>query len=134
MDETGPTRREGFLDAKAIAAFLEDPGSLDIAPILALADERYGLPTVRTLSLGPGDGAAVLLPDAAIAGFLLDLDPPDWRSEWGGLLLFQRQSERVEGFRPVPGALTLFSANLRPLISLITPQGRRRTSIFGWWA
>ncbi|MBX3480432.1 MAG: 2OG-Fe(II) oxygenase [Caulobacter sp.] len=133
MNETGPVRREGFLDAEALAALLHDPGSLDTAAISALAGQAQA-PEVRTLSLSPGEGLADLLPQGAVSGFLLDLDPAGWRSEWGGLLLFQGDGKRVSGFRPVPGALTLFPASARPLISLITPQGGRRLSILGWWS
>jgi hypothetical protein len=129
VNGTGPERREGFLDSAAIGALLRDPGSFDPASV---RDFHQGMPAVRTLTLGPGEALTDLLPEDATAGFLLDLDPPGWRSEWGGLLLFQ-DGERLHGYRPVPGALTLFPAATRPLISLITPQGRRRTSILGWW-
>jgi hypothetical protein len=136
VNGTGPVRREGFLDARATAALLEEPAALDIAPVLAVAADFFGPlnnPQTRVLTLAAGDAVAALLPENAQAGFLLDLDPSDWRSEWGGLLLFHENAGRVHGFRPVTGALTLFSATDRPLISLITPQGSRRTSILGWW-
>ena len=129
MNETGPERREGVLDSAAIAALLRDPDSFDPALVRDLHETA---PSFRTLTLGPGDALADPLPKDAKAGFLLDLDPAGWRSEWGGLLLFQ-EGERLHGYRPVPGALTLFPAAARPLISLITPQGGRRTSILGWW-
>lgn len=123
-----PLRVEGFLEA----AELSDP---DMG-LLGVAADDYAGPVVvqsRTLSLKPGEALPDLLPEGAAGGFLLDLDPPDWRSEWGGLLLFQGEREPLHGYRPVPGALTLFHAVHAPLISLITPQGRTRTSILGWW-
>ena len=136
MNETGPVRREGFLDSAAVADLLHDPGRFDPAAVQALAQGPLappGQPTLRTLSLGPGEALANLLPDDAGAGFLLDLDPSGWRSEWGGLLLLHGPGGQLHGYRPVPGALTLFPAAARPLLSLITPQGGRRTSILGWW-
>jgi hypothetical protein len=129
VNGTGPERREGFLDSAKIAALLRDPDSFDPALVQDIQDRA---PSFRTLTLGRGEALPDLLPKNATAGFLLDLDPADWRSEWGGLLLFQ-DGERLHGYRPVPGALTLFPASIRPLISLIVPQGRRRTSILGWW-
>lgn len=133
MNETGLVRREGFLDPEGVAAVLRDPSRFDPTPVSALWGQVRA-PRLRTLSLGPGEGLADPLPEDAGSGFLLDLDPADWRSEWGGLLLFQGDGERVIGFRPVPGALTLFPASAAPLISLITPQGGRRLSILGWWS
>ena len=137
MSDTGLVRREGFLDSSTVAALLENPDRFDPAPVLAAAGDFPDLSEkllFRTLSLVPGDPVADLLPGTATAGFMLDLDPADWRSEWGGLLLFRGAGERVRGYRPVPGALTLFSATTRPMVSLITPQGAGRTSILGWWA
>ena len=129
MNGTGPERREGFLDSAAIAALLRDPGVFDPAVV---RDHHPGTPGFRTLTLVPGETVPELLPDGALAGFLLDLDPSGWRSEWGGLLLFQ-DGDRLHGYRPIPGALTVFPVAAGALISLITPQGARRTSILGWW-
>lgn len=136
MNETGPERREGFLDAVAVANLRRDPERFDPAAVQALTEELFGPPgqlTFRTLALGPGEGLANLLPEEAAAGFVLDLEPAGWRSEWGGLLLFRGVGGQLHGYRPVPGALTLFRASTQPFLSLITSQGARRTSILGWW-
>ncbi|HYE47560.1 MAG TPA: hypothetical protein VEA44_17475 [Caulobacter sp.] len=136
MNQTGPVRREAFLDSEAAAALLRDPDSFDPTPVFEIASDLYGSlqgAGSRTLLLRPGDSLAPILPGGAKGGFLLDLDPPAWRSEWGGLLLFQDPGGRVHGYRPVPGALTLFPAPAAPLISLISPQGIQRASILGWW-
>jgi len=136
VDQTGPVRREGFLGSEAVSALLNDPGGFDPAPVLTLAGEHYGPvhgPSTQALLLRPGEALARLLPGTARGGFLLDLGPSGWRSEWGGLLLFQGAEGRVQGYRPVPGALTLFPASAAPMISLIAPQGRDRASILGWW-
>ncbi|MDQ0464133.1 hypothetical protein QO010_001904 [Caulobacter ginsengisoli] len=135
MDEGWVVRREGFLDARAVAALLKTPGSFDPEPVLTLAREAFGPLEglgVDTLTLSPGEGVAELAREGARGGFVLDLDPPQWRSAWGGLLLFQT-GERLQGYRPVPGALTLFAAAARPLISLLTPGAPPRVSLLGWW-
>lgn len=123
-----PVRIDGFLEGAGLA----DP---DLGRVLVPVVDHFGpvAPEVRTLSLSPGEALPAVLPQDAAGGFLLDLDPPGWRSEWGGLLLFQNDSQAVHGYRPVPGSLTLFRAAHGPLISFITPNGRVRTSLLGWW-
>lgn len=74
-----------------------------------------------------------VLPPQAKAGLILDLDPPGWRSEWGGLLLFQGVQGHLSGYRPVPGALTMFAAETAPLISLVMLRAPPRISLLGWW-
>lgn len=130
-------RREGFLDARKAFALTGDRGAFDAAPVTALARAAFGdltLGGVTLHSLGPGEGVEDLCQGRKGGGFLLDLDPPEWRSEWGGLLLFQDVDGRVQGYRPVPGALTLFSARARPLISLVTLRAPPRVALHGWWA
>lgn len=129
VNDIGPVRIEDFLEGGALI-------DLDIGRVLSVVEETFG--PVRefrshALSLAPGEPPPQLLPVGAAGGFLFDLGPPDWRSEWGGLLLFQREGQAIHGYRPVPGTLTLFRAAHDPLISLIIPQGKTRTSILGWW-
>jgi hypothetical protein len=104
---------------------------------MALAREAFGAIKSRGVelqTLGPGEWAENLVSGDAAGGFLIDLDPPEWRSQWGGLLLFAESGDgRLHGFRPVPGALTLFDARARPSISLIVPQAPRRISLLGLW-
>ncbi len=129
-------RREDFLDAAGIAALTERTSSFDPETILVLAREVFGeIGEVETalLMLGPGEGISALSREGTRGGFVLDLDPPQWRSEWGGLLLFQ-SGERLHGYRPVPGALTLFAADARPMISLVMLRAPPRVSLLGQWA
>jgi hypothetical protein len=130
VNQSGPARREGFLDAGGIAALLRDPDGFDPALV---RDLHPGALRTRLIELGPGDIPPELLSRDVATGFVLDLDPPDWRSEWGGLLLLRGDGDRLHGYRPVPGALTLITAAERPLISLVAPHGGRRISILGWW-
>lgn len=129
-------RREAFLAAGAASALLARPEAFDPEPVSALASESLdggGPLRTRLCRLGPGKDLAELLPREARGGFLLDLDPPEWRSAWGGLLLFQDSEGRLHGYRPVPGALTLFRAEARPLVSLVMPGAPDRVSLLGWW-
>lgn len=105
--------------------------SLSAGPLIdalsaALAEAGLGRPGgVWALRHGPG---AHGLPTAAGTGFLLDLT--DGRSQDGGLLLFGE--ERVEGWRPQAGALTVFSADHPPVLTLVAPDARApRLSVFG---
>lgn len=130
-------RQEGFLAARAVADLLRDPENFDIEPVaraVAAAFGPVGHIQHRVSRLGPGEGLAAVLPPGAAGGFVLDLDPPQWRSEWGGLLLFQEGEGRVRGYRPTPGALTLFQAGLEPLISLVMLRAPARVALRGWWA
>jgi len=137
VDGAPVVRRDGFIPPRDVTTLLADAGSLDLAALLKLLPPSMGSatkPEVSRLALGPGEGASPLLPDGARAGFLLDLEAPDWRSEWGGLLLFRADHGRVSGYRPIPGALTLFEASTAPFISLATMEAPRRISLLGWWA
>lgn len=125
-----PIRIEGFLEGAVLRAS-------DLAPVWARVRDTFGPvqnPQSRTLTLQPGEAPSEVLPTGAAGGFLLDLDPAGWRSEWGGLLLFRGEGRPIHGYRPVPGALTLFRAADEPLISMITDQGTARISILGWWS
>jgi hypothetical protein len=61
---------------------------------------------------------------------LLDLNS-DWSSAHGGLLLFQ-DGDRVRGWRPERGSLTLFAGSRPPILSLVTPAARTpRLAVLG---
>lgn len=65
--------------------------------------------------------------------YVLNLSP-EWRAEWGGLLLFHDQAGNVaEGYTPAFNALNLFAVPQRHSVSLVTPSaGGARLSITGW--
>lgn len=137
MDDGPVLRREGFLPARAVAALLRDPSGADTTQLRDAIPARWspeGEIQLGRLELGPGEGLCPVLPPRAKAGLILDLDPPGWRSEWGGLLLFQGGEGRLSGYRPVPGALTVFAAETAPLISLVMLRAPPRNSLLGWWA
>lgn len=59
---------------------------------------------------------------------------PDWRAEWGGLLMFHGTDGNIEeGFVPAMGALRLFSVPCLHSVSYVTPFAPEpRISVTGW--
>lgn len=66
------------------------------------------------------------------AAYVFGLNPT-WRPEWGGLLLFHRDEERVEGYAPSFNTLDLFRVGQMHSVSEVTRATPfRRYSITGW--
>jgi SM-20-related protein len=58
---------------------------------------------------------------------------PDWRVEWGGLLLFHDGGSRVRGLVPQFNCLNLFSVPVLHSVSQVTPfAGAVRYAVTGW--
>ena len=59
---------------------------------------------------------------------------PDWRAEWGGLLMFHRTDGNIaEAFSPAMGALRLFAVPVTHSVSYVTPFAPEpRLSVTGW--
>jgi SM-20-related protein len=58
---------------------------------------------------------------------------PDWRFEWGGLLLFHGENGRVSGLAPRFNCLNLFALPTVHSVSQVTPfTGGVRYSVTGW--
>jgi len=65
--------------------------------------------------------------------YVLNLSP-DWRAEWGGLLMFLDRGEVVETFMPDAGTLNLFRVPQSHAVSMVAPfAGAPRYAITGWW-
>ena len=65
--------------------------------------------------------------------YVLNLTP-DWRAEWGGLLMFLEGGEVVETFLPGAGTLNVFRVPQSHAVSMVAPfAGVPRHSITGWW-
>ncbi len=109
-------RLEG--DGRGLDAGDEGDGAL--AAALGVASARF----VRHRA-----GDFGLPPTEAGTSFLLDLNA-DWPSRRGGLLLFQ-DGDRVAGFRPQAGAVTLFDGARAPLLTLVAPGAPDRYAIIG---
>lgn len=60
---------------------------------------------------------------------------PEWRAEWGGLLMFLDDDGAVtETFTPTPGTLNLFKVPQAHAVSMVAPfAAAPRYSITGWW-
>ncbi len=60
---------------------------------------------------------------------------PDWRAEWGGLLMFLDEEGAVtETFTPTFGTLNVFQVPQSHAVSMVAPfAGAPRYSITGWW-
>lgn len=58
---------------------------------------------------------------------------PQWRVEWGGLLLFHRPDGRIQGLAPRFNCLNMFALPILHSVSQVTPfAGAVRYSVTGW--
>lgn len=116
---------EGFACGRA-----ELPAALGLAVRAALAEAGLEPPADLTL-VRHGAGERGLPPGVAL---VIDLNPA-WRSEDGGLLLFDEGGDRTVGWRPEAGALTLFDAGRPPVLSLVAPSAPGpRLAVMGGYA
>lgn len=66
------------------------------------------------------------------AAYVLGLTP-QWRAEWGGLLLFHDPDGRIDGMVPSFNRLNLFAVPQPHSVSLVTPSAAHsRYAITGW--
>ncbi len=67
------------------------------------------------------------------AAYVLNLTP-EWRADWGGLLLFfDRDGNVARGFTPAFNSLTLFSVGQPHNVTMVTPlAGAPRYAVTGW--
>jgi len=66
------------------------------------------------------------------AAYVFSLNPV-WRVEWGGLLLFHEQGNRVRGLAPSFNSLDIFAVPQMHSVSMVTGSvPNRRYSITGW--
>lgn len=125
--------------ADPLAAFVEFMSSrpvLDlIAAITGIAD--LGFADGQATAYGPGDFLTRHDDDVAgkrrRAAYVFGLSP-DWRAEWGGLLMFHRDDGNIaEAFTPAMGALRLFAVPVPHSVSYVTPFAPEpRLSVTGW--
>lgn len=120
-------RRAQAADWTALAG---EGHALETAP---LADPNLaailGADELRFMRHAPGDYGLPPAVETGI-GFVLDLTP-GWASQHGGLLLFA-QGDRVRGWRPEQGALTLFELRRPLILSVVGPEARGpRVAVLG---
>ena len=126
--------------ATMLDAFVDFMGS---APVIALVrailgHDRVAFADGQATAYSPGDFLTRHDDDVAgkhrHAAYVLGLTP-DWRAEWGGLLLFHRSDGNIdEGFAPTLGALRLFAVPAMHSVSYVTPSAAEpRLSVTGWF-
>lgn len=116
---------------RAVWSRLEGDGfSLETAPLddpeLSAA---LGAADLHLIRHGEGDHGLPPIIEGRV-GFILDLCPA-WPSQHGGLLMFT-DGDRIRGWRPEQGALTLFDL-ARPLILSVVSRDARgpRVAVLG---
>ncbi len=115
--------------------------SLSSEPVLGILRQITGACDVsfadaQATAYGPGDFLTAhddgVPGKARRAAYVFSLCP-DWRPEWGGLLLFHESDGRLEGWSPGMNALTLFRVPGPHSVSEVVAQVPvRRYSVTGW--
>lgn len=128
-------RRQSNDPLAAFARFLSgDPARALLRRITGV--DAIDFADAQATSFGPGD--FLTAHDDAVAGkkrhaaYVFGLTP-QWRPEWGGLLLFHDDREVTQGFVPAFNTLNLFRVPQRHSVSEVTRAApHRRVSITGW--
>ena len=67
-----------------------------------------------------------------LAAYVLSMTP-DWRADWGGLLLFfDGKGNVTEGYTPAFNVLNVFRVPAKHAVTLVAPFGGMRYSVTGW--
>lgn len=120
----------------AFAAFMAARATLDILEAV-IGQGDLGFSDGQATAYGPGD-FLTCHDDAApgrnrVAAFVLGMTP-QWRPEWGGLLLFHSDDDAsVTGHVPRFNTLDLFTVPQRHSVSYVSPSAPgRRLALTGW--
>jgi len=118
-----------------LAAWLSGGEALDFLRDVTGHDDTLFVDAQAT-AYAPGD--LLTAHDDAVPGkdrraaYVLGLNP-EWRAEWGGLLLFHDGADRVAGMVPGFNTLDLLSVPQPHSVSMVTQAApSRRYSITGW--
>ncbi|WP_294293326.1 2OG-Fe(II) oxygenase family protein [uncultured Sphingomonas sp.] len=119
----------------ALATFLSEGLARDLLRTVT-GVEAIDFADAQATAFGAGD--FLTAHDDAVAGkrrhaaYVLGLTP-QWRTEWGGLLLFHDDHVISQGFVPSFNTLNLFSVPQRHSVSEVTRAASdRRYSVTGW--
>jgi Rps23 Pro-64 3,4-dihydroxylase Tpa1-like proline 4-hydroxylase len=122
----------------AVAGFMTDPAVLDfLSEVTGIASPRFV--DGQVTAYGHGDFLTGhdddLTGSGRKAAFVLGLTP-QWRLEWGGLLMFHELGEvDFRGKVPQFNTLDLFAVPVYHSVSMVTRAApRRRFSVTGWLA
>lgn len=119
-----------------LAALLADPNLLAILSAIAGVEKPH-FTDGQVTAYGEGDFLTGHDDDLAGSGrraaFVLGLTP-QWRLEWGGLLMFHELGTvAFSGMVPQFNTLDLFRVPIHHSVSLVSPAApRRRFSVTGW--
>ena len=119
----------------AFAAWLSGAAALDfLREVTGHADTVFT--DAQATAYAPGD--LLTAHDDAVPGkdrraaYVLGLNP-EWRTEWGGLLLFHDGADRVTGMMPAFNTLDLLSVPQAHSVSMVTRAApSRRYAVTGW--
>lgn len=122
-----------------LTAFVDFMSSRAVAGLMAAITgiEDIGFADGQATAYGPGHFLTRHDDDVAgkrrRAAYVFGL-APDWRAEWGGLLMFHRADGNIdEAYAPAMGALRLFSVPVVHSVSYVTPFAPEpRLSVTGW--
>lgn len=137
ITEQGEPYRDASHGFAAIAAFLNSEDFLGLARDITGHDE-IAFADAQATRYGPGHFLTTHDDDVAgknrVAAYVLNMTP-DWRPDWGGLLLFLDEHDRVSGgYTPAFNALNILSLPQRHLVSQVSSFApARRYSITGWF-
>ncbi len=117
------------------AAWLSEGEALDFLRAATGHDDAL-FADAQATAYAPGD--LLTAHDDAVPGkdrraaYVLGLNP-EWRAEWGGLLLFHDGADRVAGMVPGFNTLDLLSVPQPHSVSMVTPATpSRRYAVTGW--
>lgn len=132
-----PALETGFAPVLAgVNALVTSDAFLDIGRKL-LGDDEICFADAQACRYGPGHFLTIHTDDVAgkhrRAAYVLNLTP-QWRADWGGLLLFHDEKGRVtNGLMPAYNVLNIFKVPTPHSVSMVTPFApARRYSITGW--
>ena len=137
VTESGEPYRDASHGLAAIAAFLNSEEFLGFARDVTGHDE-IAFADAQATRYGPGHFLTTHDDDVSgknrVAAYVLNMTP-DWRADWGGLLLFLDQDDRIGGgFPPAFNALNILSVPQRHLVSQVSSFApAHRYSITGWF-
>lgn len=126
-------RGDSVLDA--FAAFMSSPAVIDL--LREISEAPVDFTDVQATGYGPGHFLTRHDDDVAGKGrraaYVLGLTP-DWRAEWGGLLLFHNEAGDIgHGYGPAFNALRLFRVPAVHSVSHVWPFAPEpRLSVTGW--
>lgn len=134
-----PDDEESLAEDDPLTAFAHLMSS---EPMLDFLRDVTGSPEIaftdgQATAYGPGDFLTGHDDDVPgkdrIAAYVFGLTP-QWRPEWGGVLLFHEEGEeRVAGHVPRYNVLDLFAVPQRHSVSIVTPAApARRYAVTGW--